>query len=320
VTVAPELLAGVMLAALIVYALSGGADFGGGVWDLLARGPRAAEQRRLIEGALAPVWEANHVWLILVVVVLFTAFPQAFAALATRHHGMLTAVLLGVVLRGSALVFRQYGGGGAGAARGGAVCAAASASTPFFLGVILASVTAGAAVPAFAIALGTLAVALCAYLAAVYLLVEARDRAAALAPDFRRRAIGAWIAVALTAAATGVAGAHDAPRFAARLFGSAWTAPLLGAVALAAAGALAALLRGRMLLARALAVAQVALLIAGWGAAHHPLLIAPDIDLHAAAAPQATLDLLAPILAIGAVVVLPPFYWLLRVFKGHRGG
>src|SRR5436190_15882206 len=115
----PFAMGAVLLLGVVLYALSGGADFGGGVWDLLARGPRAAEQRRLIEGALAPVWEANHVWLILVVVVLFTAFPQAFAALATRHHGMLTAVLLGVVLRGSALVFRQYGGGGAGAARWG---------------------------------------------------------------------------------------------------------------------------------------------------------------------------------------------------------
>ena len=314
----PDLLAGVMLAALIVYALSAGADFGGGVWDLLARGPRAAEHRRLIEGALAPVWEANHVWLILVVVVLFTAFPAAFAALATRQHGMLTAVLLGIVLRGSALVFRQYGGGGAGAARWGAVFAAASAVTPFFLGLVLAGVTAGGGPAPFALALGALAVSLCAFLAAVYLGVEARDRAPELEADFRRRAVAAWIAVAVTAAATGATAATGAPRFAARLFDSSFSPPLLVAVALAAGGALAALLARRPRTARALAALEVALLVLGWGAAHHPLLIAPDIDLTSAAAPRATLELLTPVLAIGAVVVLPPFYWLLRVFKGQR--
>ncbi|HUS66562.1 MAG TPA: cytochrome d ubiquinol oxidase subunit II [Kofleriaceae bacterium] len=313
----PDLLAGVMLAALIVYALSGGADFGGGVWDLLARGPRAAEHRRLIEGALAPVWEANHVWLIFVVVVLFTAFPAAFAALATRQHGMLTVVLLGIVLRGSALVFRQYGGG-AGAARWGAVFAAASAVTPFFLGLVLAGVTAGGGTAPFALALGALAVCLCAFLAAVYLGVEARDRAPELEADLRRRAVGAWIAVAVTAAATGAIATTGAPRFAARLFDSSFSPPLLIAVALAAGGALAALLARRPRTARVLAVVEVALLVLGWGAAHHPLLVAPDIDLASAAAPRATLELLVPVLAIGAAVVLPPFYWLLRVFKGQR--
>ena len=72
-------LGAVILAALVIYALSGGADYGGGMWDLLARGPRASRQRAAIEHAIGPIWEANHVWLILVIVVLFTAFPPAFA-------------------------------------------------------------------------------------------------------------------------------------------------------------------------------------------------------------------------------------------------
>src|SRR5687768_10037530 len=95
-------LAAVLLAALVLYALSGGADFGGGVWDLLARGPRAAAQREQIAHAIGPIWEANHVWLILVVVVLFAAFPPAFAAIATVLHVPLTLMLIGIVLRGSA--------------------------------------------------------------------------------------------------------------------------------------------------------------------------------------------------------------------------
>src|SRR6059058_4867258 len=92
----------VILASLILYALMGGADFGGGLWDLLARGPRAARQRQVISDALAPIWEANHVWLILVIVLLFTAFPPVFARLMTVLHIPLTLILLGIVLRGSA--------------------------------------------------------------------------------------------------------------------------------------------------------------------------------------------------------------------------
>src|SRR5947208_13796055 len=101
-------LAAVILAALTLYALFGGADYGGGVWDLLARGPRAKAQRDLIAHAIGPVWEANHVWLILVIVVLFTAFPGAFFVVMTRLHLPITLMLIGIVLRGSAFTFRNY--------------------------------------------------------------------------------------------------------------------------------------------------------------------------------------------------------------------
>ena len=105
----PEIVAAVMVLALNAYALTGGADFGGGVWDLLARGPGREAQRSLIAEQIAPIWEANHVWLILVVVVLFTAFPAVFAALGTVLHIPLTLMLLGIVARGSSFVFRSYG-------------------------------------------------------------------------------------------------------------------------------------------------------------------------------------------------------------------
>ena len=106
---APELLvAGVMALALIIYTLGAGADFGAGVWDLLARGPTRHAQRAVIGKALGPIWEANHVWLILIVVLLFVCFPAAHAAIATALHVPLTLVLIGVVLRGSAYVFQHY--------------------------------------------------------------------------------------------------------------------------------------------------------------------------------------------------------------------
>ncbi len=171
---APELIAAVLFGALLLYTVSGGADFGGGMWDLVARGRLAGPQRRLVDRAIAPVWEANHVWLIVAVILLFTAFPPAFAAITTRLHVPLTALLIGIVLRGSALVFRQYGAPGA-AARWQRVFAATSAVTPFFLGASLGAITSGSAsdrdllawATPLPFATGAAAIALCAYLAAV---------------------------------------------------------------------------------------------------------------------------------------------------------
>jgi cytochrome d ubiquinol oxidase subunit II len=271
----------------------------------VARGPRAAEQRRLIERALAPVWEANHVWLIFVVVVLFSAFPPAFAALGIRFHAPLVAALIGIVLRGSAFVFRSYGG----APAWGRVFAVASAATPFFLGLVLAGITVpdGDWLGFFPVAVGALAVALGAYLAAVYLTAETRDPI--LRADFRRRAAGSWIAV-LALAALALVAAPDG--FAGRLH------PSIVAVTIAlAVAALVALLRGRVRIARALAAGQVTAIVVGWGAIQYPTLIAPDLTIESAAAPHATLRLLVPTLAVGGLLVLPSLYWLMRVFKSR---
>ena len=192
----PEVVAAIMVLALNAYALTGGADFGGGVWDLLARGPRREAQRALIAEQIAPIWEANHVWLILVVVMLFTAFPAVFAALGTVLHIPLTLMLLGIVVRGSAFVFRSYGAhDDASQRRWGRVFAVASVVTPLLLGTIVGAIVSGAAgaaaarvptVPGaaapsyaslyvtpwlapFPLALGVLALAMFAFLAAVYL-------------------------------------------------------------------------------------------------------------------------------------------------------
>src|SRR5206468_7963227 len=102
----PEIIAGLMVLALNAYVLMGGADFGGGLWDLLASGPRREAQRTLIADSIAPIWEANHVWLIVVVVVLFTGFPIAFGTLGVVLHIPISLTLIGIVLRGSAFVFR----------------------------------------------------------------------------------------------------------------------------------------------------------------------------------------------------------------------
>lgn len=303
-----DLAAGAMLAALAVYATTGGADFGGGIWDLLASGPRRAEQRRAIESAIAPVWEANHVWLIFVIVVLFTAFPTAFARLGTEFHIPLTLMLIGIVLRGSAFVFRHYG-----SHRWGIVFAISSVTAPLFLGCVLGAMTTGHAwTHPFPIAVGVLALATFAFLAAVYLTVETTGE---LRDDFSRRA-------ELTGVLGGLAGAVVAglayqldTRFGRALLGSAWSIPLVGCALGALAGTLVALRRGAYRLARMAAIAVVVLFVAGWGGAQYPVLIAPDLTILDAASPQRTLELLVPIVVGGAAVLVPSLWYLLRVFK-----
>src|SRR6266700_1523100 len=202
-----DVVAGIIFAALNVYALLGGADFGGGVWDLLATGPRKQRQRELIADAVGPVWEANHVWLILALVLLFTCFPTAFARLGTLLHIPLSLVLIGIVLRGSAFTFWRYGGhGDEEQRRWGVVFAVASLITPLLLGTTVGAIASGALGEAgsakgegfvgtyvapwlnpFALSVGLFALVAFAFLAAVYLTLEARERE--LQEDFRRRVV-----------------------------------------------------------------------------------------------------------------------------------
>jgi cytochrome bd ubiquinol oxidase subunit II len=323
-----EMLATVMLVALTAYALGAGADFGGGVWDLLASGPRAGEQRRLIEQAIGPIWEANHVWLILVVVLLFSAFPSAYAAASIALHVPLTLMLLGIVLRGSAFVFRHYSADGDARAQmlWGRVFAVASTITPIFLGVVMGAVTAGirfsGGVPeagffgawlgAFPFAVGLFALTLFAFLAAVYLTNECEG---SLREDFRLRALVSGATVGAVALACVLAVGARAPEFRRALTGSWWSWPLQIAAGAAAVGALVSLWVRRFAAARILAAVQVALILAGWGAAQRPYLIAPDFTVESAAAPPRVLAALLWALAAGAVTLFPSLVWLYRVFK-----
>lgn len=134
----------ILLLGVILYAVLGGADFGGGIWDLVARGPRRRDQRLAIARAIGPIWEANHVWLIFVIVLTFTIFPPVFAAISTALYIPLSLVLVGITLRGGAFVFRAYAHDVATAQeRWGRVFAAASAITPVLLGMCAGAVASG---------------------------------------------------------------------------------------------------------------------------------------------------------------------------------
>jgi cytochrome d ubiquinol oxidase subunit II len=318
----------VIVIGLNLYALSGGADFGGGVWDLLARGPRADRQRELIEHSIAPIWEANHVWLILVIVVLFTGFPPAFARITIFLHVPLLLMLLGIVARGAAFSFRAYGNPEGESQRGwGRVFAAASLITPVLLGMVIGALASGDLSPRpssasvyftswigiFPAAVGLYALVMFAFLAAVYLCHEAED--GDLREDFRRRALAAEIALGLLAAAVLAAASRGAPEILHDLTRTPESWVLHGITALSALTVLWALWTRRYRLARAAAAVQVSLILWGWAFSQFPYLVKPDLTVTTAAAPVVTLELLLGALAVGLVVLLPSFLYLFRVFR-----
>ena len=332
----PDLLAGVIFAALNAYALLGGADFGGGVWDLFASGPRRQRQRELIAEAIGPVWEANHVWLILALVLLFTCFPAAFARLGTLLHIPLSLVLIGIVLRGSAFTFWRYGGSGDEAQRHwGMAFAMASLITPLLLGTTAGAIASGALGGAgrgtgegfyqtyvgpwltpFALSVGLFALVAFAFLAAVYLTLEARERD--LHEDFRRRALASGIGLFAAAVVALLLSLSGAPLVRDGIVFAAWAVPLhllTGGVAITA---LVALWYRRWRVARIAAAAQVSLILWGWALGQYPYVLPPDLTITAAAAPDVTLRLVLGALVVGAAVLVPSLFYLFRVFKAGR--
>jgi cytochrome d ubiquinol oxidase subunit II len=323
-----EVLYGIIGLGLVVYALTGGADLGAGFLSLFSRGPRKAEQERAVRLAIAPIWEANHVWLIFVIVLLFSGFPRAFAALGVALHVPLGLALLGIVFRGAAYVFHAYGIQTEEARAGWArVFGWASMLTPLALGSVVAAISSGdvrvsdAGVTSgffagwttpFALAVGLFALALFALLAAVYLAAETDGE---LADDFRRRAIVCELAGGVSAFVTFLLAARYAPELFENLRSSAWTWPVQGATAAAAGTTLGCLLLRAPKAARASAAVQVALVLVGWGLALRGHFILPDLSLASATPNPEVLPALVVAVAIGSLLLLPALAYLFWVFK-----
>ncbi len=326
-----EVLAGILVLSLTAYGVLAGADFGGGVWDILASGSRARQQRRAIAQAMGPVWEANHVWLIFLITGLFTAFPIAFAALGVALYLPFTIAILGIVLRGAAFAFRAHGAAAVGPlAPLGVIFGGSSIIAPALLGASAAAVASGAIrvtdgrvtsgfeagwTTPFAADMALFGVSLCAYLAATYLMVETEDRPS-LQADFRRRAAGA-------AFASGAFGLLGLP-LAAVQASSLWSGltgralPLLGLALLNGPLALWAVWRWRPRLARLAVAAQVTLILWAWALAQWPYLIPPDLTINGSSAPPATLDALFWVIVAGMVILIPSLLLLFRIFKARN--
>jgi cytochrome d ubiquinol oxidase subunit II len=328
-----EITLAVLWLAVIAYAVLGGADFGGGIWDLFAAGPLAKRQRQLIDGAIGPVWEANHVWLIFLIVGLFTAFPLAFSVLSIALFVPFTLALVGIVLRGAAFVFHLHAPSATRIrAIWGRVFSTASTITPFLLGASAAAIASGQIqaraghvqtvtwtlwTTPFALTVGALAVALCAVLAAIYLTVEAQaagDRE--LVAAFRWRAVIAGAVTAILGALGLVQAPFQAPLLWNGMLGQA--RPAIIVTMLVGLGAAASLFLGRYRLARGLIVLETVCLLGSWALAQLPYLIPPDVTVTRAASPDATLIALLVSTAIGMVFLIPSLWFLFRTFKSSR--
>lgn len=313
------------------YAVFGGADFGAGFWDLAAGGSeRGLRPRALIADAIGPVWEANHTWMIFDLVILWTAFPAAFAAIMSTLFIPLSLAAFGIVLRGSAFAFRPVATDLPGRRAAGAVFAASSIVTPFFLGAAGGAIASGRVPvgnaagdpiaswlnPTSAL-IGLLAIATCAYLASVFLVAEADRRSdAELGAYFRRRAILAAVAAGALAVA-GIAVLHaDAPALASGLMSRGW--PLVVASGVLGTAALLLLRRGAPRVTRALAAGAVVAVVWGWGVAQYPDILPGSLTLADAASPSGSLEALMVVFIAAALVIAPSLVFLYRLDERGR--
>ncbi|MBI5089202.1 MAG: cytochrome d ubiquinol oxidase subunit II [Actinobacteria bacterium] len=308
--------AALMFIGVVAYALFGGADFGSGVWDLLAGGAESGGALRTqIDHSIGPVWEANHVWLIYILVFMWTGFPTAFAAMITTLAVPWMLVGLGIVLRGAGFAFRKYAATIGQARAFGATFAASSVITPFFLGMIAGAIASGR-VPMEGGDLwtswtgptswvgGVLAVLTCSFLAATFLAADSmRAGNADLADHCGRRALVAGLLTGAVALGAVWPIEHDAPHLADGLHGKA--APLIVVSALAGLLSMNDLRRRRYQRARFGAVVAVAAVVVGWGVAQYPELLVDHVSISEAAGARATLIGLLIVFGIAAVTAVP---------------
>jgi cytochrome d ubiquinol oxidase subunit II len=302
-----DTVAAVLLLISTAYAALAGADFGGGIWDLLAGSTsRGAEPRRRIERSITPVWESNHVWLVIALVVLWTGFPAAFAAIFTTLFVPLSVAALGIVLRGAGFAFRAQVRPVRWQMVAGGTFALSSLLTPFFLGTVIGAVVTGrvhgtsdpvtAWINPTSLLTGALFVVVSAYLAAVYLTMDSeRDGEPGMRSYFLRRAQAAAVTSGALAAAT-LAVLHTTARS-----------------VLAGLAVLVMLARDISKAVRPTAVVAVAAVIAGWALAQYPELLPPGLTIGQAAAPAGTEATELVVVGLIAVLVIPSFallFWL----------
>jgi cytochrome bd ubiquinol oxidase subunit II len=313
-----DAVAAVLWVGVTLYAVFGGADFGSGFWALIAGGgERGSRARALIDWAIGPVWEANHVWLIFMLVTLWTAFPEAFSSITSTLFIPLSLAALGIVLRGAGFAFHRVARRRGGRRLAEAAFGIASVLTPFFMGTVVGAVASGR-VPignaegdpvtswlnAVSLLLGALFVAAGAYLAAVFLVSDARrfgDQQ--LVAYFTRRAL----AVALVAGALAIAGIFVLRDDARYLYDGLTSEglPLVLLSLVCGLGALVLLWRGVARGVRPLAVVAVVAVIWGWGAAQYPYLLPQTLTIEQGAGASETLTAVLVVFGIAVVVVLP---------------
>ncbi len=326
-TASPESIAAgiALLATIAAYALFSGADFGGGIWDLLAGGAkRGAAPRAAIDASLTPVWEGNHVWIVFGLVILWTAFPPAFASIMTTLFVPLCLSLLGIFFRGVGFAFRHEVERLSMRRLTGALFAASSLLAPFFLGTAVGAVVTGrvhagatgspvgAWLTPTALMTGALFVAACAYISSIYLIGDSHRRGETeMVGYFSRRAIASGLITGALAAGNLILLHASAPFVFHRLLGDAL--PLVALSIAAGLCALVLVVLRRLVLVRITAAVAVAAVVGGWGWAQYPWLLPQTLSLAAGSAPTSALHAELAVVVLAGVLVVPSFvylYWL----------
>jgi cytochrome d ubiquinol oxidase subunit II len=315
----------------VLYVLLGGADYGAGFWDLLTFGSLKEEQKGLIANAIRPIWEANHVWLIFIFVLLFSGFPRAFGAIMTALFIPISLMLLGIVLRGAAFVFRAYSTNSEVQRTYAFLFSASSSFTPIFGGMALASLSDDRVAVVrdeslngyvlnwlnpFSLAVGLFTLALCAYLAATYLAAEAPSPR--LSQAFRRRALAAGSISCVLVLGVLILTHRYAQGLRAGLLhkGVALFAEAVAMISLIVG--LTALSKNHVRFARLMVALFAASIVTSWVVAQYPYLARPDMTIfNSALAENVVRDVLYASIA-GAVVLFPSLALLLYVFKDQR--
>jgi cytochrome d ubiquinol oxidase subunit II len=326
------LIAGAIFASLVFYALTGGADFGAGIWNIFLSGKHAKEQADLVQEAIQPIWEADHVWLILLVTVLFTAFPPVFSFICIALNIPLFIALLGIILRGSAFVFRKHDEESlAVQSRWSIIFSIGSVITPLAYGMALGAISSGQmqsmpvqselaylqpCLSPYGLSLGFFILTVFSMEAATYLAVDA-DGNDALQNEFRKRAlineavlVIVGLLVLLVAWKTNVWLWQVAVnrKEQAILTGLAFFASSIFLTS--------SLLLKRFKLARVLVAVQTICIVAGFAVTQYPYLIPPHFSIYNSAAPAVVLQLLLYALIAGALTLFPSLFLLYRIFKG----
>jgi cytochrome bd ubiquinol oxidase subunit II len=321
-----------VLLGITAYAVLGGADFGGGFWDLTAGGAeRGGAVRGMVQRSMSPVWEANHVWLIFVLVVVWTAFPVAFGSLASTLAIPFFLAAVGIIFRGTAFALRGHAITIGEARIIGATFALASVLVPFFLGTTIGGIAsgrvpvgndAGDAVSSWlnptGVLIGVLATLTGAYLAAVFLAGDSVDAGMPdLARAFRARALGAAVVTGVVALGGLLVLRSDARPLYDGLTSGGGLVAVLGS-AVAGAVTLGLIATERYHLARWSSAVAVAAITAGWALAQSPYVLPPHLTLQQAAASEATLTTLVVGLGIGAIFLVPSLVYLYRLVLQGR--
>jgi len=327
-----SLLVGIMVISLVLYTLLGGADYGAGVWDLFSAGPSKEAQKEMIANAIQPIWEATHVWLILIIVLLFSAFPPAFGVVMVALHVPILLMLAGIVLRGSSFVFRAYSTTNSHMQRTCAyVFSISSCFTPLFAGIIIGAISDDHVLVShdasvngyifnwlnpFTLSMGLLTLTLFAFLAAAYLTVEAPTEGLRIA--FRRRAAFAGFVAAANLLLLYALSERYAPGLILSLIHN----PLsLGSVLVSLVClvlAFIAIFSRRDRLLRGMASISVGAVVVAWASAQYPYLIRPGQTIFDSVVSETVVRDVVIASAAGAIVLFPSLGLLLYIFKDQR--